>query len=78
MLQFDRAAAFRTALLAGSALAVAALPATAHAQDDAPEAAGNVIIVTATKRNETIQDVPFSINAQTAEDIQKTGATSRV
>ncbi len=34
------------------------------------------ITVTATKREATIQDVPFSINAQTAEDIQRTGATN--
>lgn len=34
------------------------------------------IIVTATKRNESIRDVPFSINAQTAADIQRAGATS--
>jgi len=33
------------------------------------------ITVTATKRETTIQDVPFSINAQTAADIQRTGAT---
>jgi outer membrane receptor protein involved in Fe transport len=33
------------------------------------------ITVTATKRETTIQDVPFSINAQTAQDIQRTGAT---
>ena len=33
------------------------------------------ITVTATKRESTIQDVPFSINAQTAEDIQRTGAS---
>jgi len=32
------------------------------------------ITVTATKRETTIQDVPFSINAQTAEDIQRSGA----
>ncbi|MEO1100300.1 MAG: TonB-dependent receptor [Pseudomonadota bacterium] len=34
------------------------------------------IIVTATKRAESLQDVPFSINAQTQEDIEITGAGS--
>ena len=34
------------------------------------------IIVTATKRATTIQDVPFSINAQTQEDIQRSGSTN--
>lgn len=34
------------------------------------------VIVTATKRASTIQDVPFSINALTQEDIQRTGATN--
>jgi len=33
------------------------------------------ITVTATKRETSLQDVPFSINAQTAADIQRTGAT---
>ncbi|PCI34583.1 MAG: TonB-dependent receptor [Alphaproteobacteria bacterium] len=34
------------------------------------------ILVTATKRAMTIQDVPFSLNALTQKDIQRTGATS--
>jgi iron complex outermembrane receptor protein len=33
-----------------------------------------LIIVTATKRSTTIQEVPFSINAQTEEDIERSGA----
>jgi len=32
------------------------------------------IVVTATKREASLQDVPFSINAQTEEDIQRSGA----
>jgi iron complex outermembrane receptor protein len=62
-------------LLCGSCLFLAATPSYAQsAEEGAEEASGNVIIVTATKRETTIQDIPFSINAQTAEDIQKSGA----
>lgn len=35
---------------------------------------GDEIVVTATKRAQTIQEVPFSINAQTQDDIQRTGS----
>ena len=58
-----------------SAIAIVAT-APAFAQTDDAALEGNEIIVTATKRNLSLQDVPFSINAQTAADIQKTGSTS--
>jgi len=51
------------------ALAAATIAAPAAAQDTAAgdaAAQGNDIIVTASKRATTVQDVPFSINAQTA------------
>jgi len=62
-------------LLATTASAIAAWVggAPAIAQDGADEA-DDVIIVTATKREQTIQEVPFSVNAQTQADIQRTGA----
>lgn len=63
-------------------LAAGSLAATAFALLAAPAVAQEVeggaddIIVTATKRDASLQDIPFSINAQTAEMIQRSGATT--
>ncbi|MDE2435002.1 MAG: TonB-dependent receptor [Sphingomonadales bacterium] len=65
----------RHVLLAGIAGLAVATP--AFAQNAAPqEGVGNEILVTATKREESLQKVPFSINAQTAKDIQRSGAVT--
>ena len=61
----------RRILLAGAGLLVLSTPALAQ-QSAATEV--EEIIVTATKREESLQKIPFSINAQTAEDIQRSGS----
>lgn len=68
----------RNFLLSGlSSIAVLAVATPAVAQTESEGAVdSNVIIVTATKRDANLQDIPFSINAQTQADIQKTGAVT--
>lgn len=71
-------------LIRAALLGTIALPATAYAQEaqveeaqpapDAPEAAegeGNEIVVTATKREQTLQDVPVAVSVTTAETIER-------
>ncbi|MEJ7776178.1 MAG: TonB-dependent receptor [Sphingomicrobium sp.] len=72
-------------LFIGTAIAAIASPSFAQTapEEVAQEAnqppdtqANDEIIVTATKRATRVQDVPFSINAQTEEDIQRANATT--
>ena len=58
-----------------SAIAIALMATPVSAQDAAVQE-DEEIVVTATHRASTIQEVPFSVNAQTEEDIQRTGATN--
>lgn len=60
-----------SAIAVAVALACISTPSAAWAQDATTE---EEIVVTATHRASSIQDVPFSVNAQTAEDIERTGS----
>ena len=61
-------------LLAGSAIALVAAPASA--QSEADGAGGDVIIVTATKRGADIRDIAGAVSAVTEENLQALGAQS--
>ncbi len=73
-IQLNKRGLSRGHLLAG--IAALAVTSPAVAQEAADADSGNEIVVTATKREESLQKVPFSINAQTAKDIQRSGAVT--
>ena len=68
--------------LAGTLLlaSITALPIAALAADERAGASGSIeeIVVTATKRVSTVQNVPFSIAAVTSESIRESGTTNLV
>lgn len=66
------AGAYRFILLAGAASLALGAPAVAHAQDEdgAPETS-NVIIVTASKREQTLQEVPIAVSVTSGETIER-------
>ncbi len=71
------AGATRFTLLAGAATFALAMPGVAFAQDaqdepaaDAPEAS-NVIIVTASKREQTLQETPIAVSVTSGETIER-------
>ncbi|MFC4254674.1 TonB-dependent receptor [Altererythrobacter xixiisoli] len=74
-----RVAATRGLFLCGAALTAFGLPSVAQAQDaavqavdnDATENTGNAIVVTATKREKTLQDVPVAVTVTTAETLER-------
>ncbi len=65
-------------LTSGLAISAANVAVAQEAQQPPKAATETVdrIVVTATKRETALRDVPFSINAQTEEDIRKSGAVT--
>lgn len=69
------AGTYRFALLAGAATFALAMPGAAFAQDAQPAEpqleASNVIIVTASKREQTLQETPISVSVTSGETIER-------
>jgi outer membrane receptor protein involved in Fe transport len=67
------AGSYRFTLLAGAGAFAVAVPGVALAQDAEPEAqqGSNQIIVTASKREQTLQEVPISVSVTSGETIER-------
>jgi len=67
------AGSYRFTLLAGAAAVAAAMPSVAYAQDEEPEAGqgSNVIIVTASKREQTLQETPIAVSVTSGDVIEQ-------
>jgi len=68
--------AVRTAMLSTISIASFGLGTVAYAQDEAPQAEeatedDHVIIVTATKREQTLQEIPVAVTVTSAETIER-------
>ncbi|MBY8826352.1 TonB-dependent receptor [Sphingomonas colocasiae] len=66
----------RRVLLCGAALIAPAAAANAQAQADPQAAEGNEIVVTANRREESLQDVPSAVTAISEKEIQARGMDS--
>ncbi len=67
---------FRLSTLSVAVIGLLSTGAIAQDSSDAQDSGVEQIIVTATKRAESIGDIPFSINAQTQKDFERSGASN--
>ncbi len=74
---FTGAAGLSRVLLGGASALALLAPAAAFAQDEAAStveediASGNAIVVTATKREQTLQEIPVAVSVTTAETLER-------
>ena len=69
-------ASYAAGLLVGTSLATPAFAQDDNAEPQAPEASDNVIIVTATRRAEDVQDIPIAVTAVTPKQLDKQGVVN--
>jgi len=67
---------FKIFALAGTAIGSSLMLSGGASAQEQEKFVMDEILVTATKRSSTIQDVPFSINALSNQDIERTGSTN--